>query len=97
MAITAILDLQLKPEAIAGAREELHRILSDTRKFDGCLGVDVLFDVNDPAHVILIESWESEEHDAAYRAWRAGPGTSNLGSMLAGPPISTNFRLAEGV
>lgn len=98
MAITAILDLQLKPESLDAAPGVLHATLTDTRAFPGCLGVTVLTDSADPAHVVLYETWESVERDRAYRAWRATPeGASDLGSIMAGPPKLTLFTVAEGV
>jgi heme oxygenase (mycobilin-producing) len=98
VAITAILDLQLKPESLDSAPEVLRKTLTDTRAFPGCLGVTVLVDSEDPAHVVLYESWESVERDRAYRAWRASPeGASDLGSIMAGPPKLTLFTVADGV
>jgi quinol monooxygenase YgiN len=98
MAITALLELRVKPETLdQGLHAELHAILSDTRAFEGCLGVDVLIDTADPTHFVVVESWESEEHDAAYRAWRAGDGQSNLGSFLAAPPVLTKFTSADDI
>ncbi len=98
MAITAILELQLKADSLETADEVIHATLTDTRAFPGCLGVTVLVDSGDPAHVVLYESWESIEHDRAYRAWRATPeGASDLGSILAAAPKLTLFTVAEGV
>ena len=63
----------------------------------GCLGVTVLIDSDDPAHVVIYETWESIERDRAYRAWRATPeGASDLGSILAARKL-TQFTVAEGV
>jgi len=63
----------------------LHAILSDTRAFEGCLGVDVLIDVADPTHIVAIEKWASE---SAMRPTgvAAGDGKTNLASFLASPP-----------
>ena len=98
MAITSILDLQLKPEALDTASEIIHETLQATRAFPGCYHVAVLVDSDDPAHVVLYETWESVEHDRAYRAWRATPkGASKLGSILAARPKLTLFTVAEGV
>jgi quinol monooxygenase YgiN len=98
VAITAILDLQLKPNSLESAQPVIHETLTATRAFPGCLGVTVLVDSADPAHVVLQESWESMEHDAAYRAWRATPeGASALGSIMAAPPRLNHFTVAEGV
>jgi quinol monooxygenase YgiN len=98
VAITAILELQLKADSLETADEVIHATLTDTRAFPGCLGVTVLVDSGDPAHVVLYETWESIEHDRAYRAWRATPeGASDLGSIVAAAPKLTLFTVAEGV
>jgi quinol monooxygenase YgiN len=99
MAITAFFELRVTPEALdQGVHAELHTILSDTRAFEGCLGVGVLVDAADPTHFVAVEEWASEEADAAYRAWRAGEGApSGLGAFLAGPPVLTKFTLAESI
>jgi quinol monooxygenase YgiN len=97
MPITAHLDLTLKAEALPTAPAVLRDILSDTRAFDGCLGVEVLVDSQNPAHVLVVEQWASLEHDAAYRAWRAGDGASGLGELLAAPPVLTHFETSFGL
>jgi heme oxygenase (mycobilin-producing) len=98
VAITAILDLQLKADSLETAPQVIHATLTATRAFPGCLGVTVLVDSDDPAHVVLHETWESIEHDRAYRAWRATPeGASELGSVLAAAPKVSLFTVAEGV
>jgi quinol monooxygenase YgiN len=98
VAITAILELQLRADSLETADEVIRATLTDTRAFPGCLGVTVLVDSGDPAHVVLYETWESIEHDRAYRAWRATPeGASDLGSIMAAAPKLTLFTVAEGV
>ena len=98
MAITSILELQLKPGSPDAAHKVIHETLTATRAFPGCLEVTVLVDEHDPSHVTLLETWESLERDDAYRAWRATPeGASGLGSVLAGAPKLTRYTLAEGV
>jgi quinol monooxygenase YgiN len=98
MPLTAILDLRLKPEAVADAPAVINETLKATRAFDGCVRVDVLIDVADPTHVVLFEIWDSPEADAAYRAFRATPeGKSNLGTLLAGPPTTSKFEVAADI
>jgi quinol monooxygenase YgiN len=98
MAITSVLDLQLKADSLETAHDVIHATLTATRAFPGCLGVTVLVDTDDPTHVVLHEMWESVEHDRAYRKWRTTPeGASELGSILAAAPKLTLFTVAEGV
>ncbi len=96
MTVTSLLELRIAPAAVDGAVDHINRVLEVTRAFDGCLGTDVIVDVTDPAHIVLVERWESLEHDDAYRAFRATPeGASDLGTILAGPPTLTRYRVAE--
>ena len=98
MAISAILELQLKADSLDTAHQLLHQTLTGTRARPGCLGVTVLIDDNDPAHVVLVETWESPEADQAYRAWRATPeGATELGSIVAGPPKMAKYTVADDV
>jgi quinol monooxygenase YgiN len=98
MAITSILDLQLKADSLDAAHQVLRETLVATRKFPGCLDVTVLVDNDDPAHVVLFEKWESVDHDRAYRAWRATPdGASDLRKVLAVAPKLTLFTTIEGI
>lgn len=92
MAITATLELHLRADRLDGAPEQIRAVLADTRAFDGCLGVEVLVDVADAAHVTIVERWESLGHDDAYRAWRATPaGASTLGELLDRPPVLVRY------
>jgi len=95
--ITAFLDIHVKTESLAEAPDVLRETLIVTRAFDGCLGVDVLVDTEDPTHFVLVEKWTSLEHDAAYRTFRAGPGKSSLGTILTGPPLLTKFEIATNI
>jgi quinol monooxygenase YgiN len=97
MSLTALLDLQLKPDSVTDGYRVIHETLADTRAFAGCVSVDVLVDTADPAHVMVIEVWESAAADAAYREWRAGPGVSGLGSVLAGKPTLTKYETSPSL
>jgi quinol monooxygenase YgiN len=98
MAISSILDLRIKPESLDTAPDVLRATLVATRKFPGCLGVTVLVDSADPAHVVLYETWDSIDSDRAYRAWRQTPeGASQLGTVLAGPPALVLYTVADDI
>jgi quinol monooxygenase YgiN len=98
VALTATLEVRLKADKLDTAFEVIHETLTATRAFPGCLGVTVLVDSADPAHVIAIETWESPEADNAYRKWRASAeGASDLGSILATAPGLTLYTVAEGI
>ena len=70
----------------------LRDTLPDTRARQGCEGVTVHRDVDEPDAIVLIERWATREDDTAYREWRAGEGaTPGLGALLAGPPTIRYF------
>ncbi|GAB3220933.1 antibiotic biosynthesis monooxygenase [Kineococcus gypseus] len=98
MSITSLLELRLKPEAVADAPAVLTETLEATRAFEGNLGVDVLRDTADETHLVLVERWASLEADDAYRAWRQTPeGASRLGELVAAPPVLTRLSLEGGI
>jgi len=86
--VAALLEFRFKPEVIDQVPDAISRTLDVTRKFDGCQRIDVLVDGEDPTRYLLVEVWESMEHDAAYRKFRATPdGASELGPKLAAAPV----------
>jgi quinol monooxygenase YgiN len=92
MAVTVLLEIKLKAEALAEARELMGRELQTTRAFDGNLATDVIVDEDDPAHWIIYERWDSVEQDEAYRSFRAGEGRiAALPALLAEPPVKTRY------
>lgn len=96
MTVVATLELTLRPDQVAAAPAVLDAVLAETRAFAGNLGVEVLTDLEDPTRVTAFERWESLEHDAAYRAWRAGDGARPaLGALLAAPPVLRHWSTAD--
>lgn len=96
MPVTVILELKLKPDAVAAAREVMGRALRDTRAFAGNLRTDVLVDEDDEAHWVIYELWETVGHDEAYRAFRAGEGRiTELPPLLAAPPVKTRYATTD--
>ncbi len=86
MKVISILECRFKPDCIDAGSEWLARALADTRTFDGCLGVDVIQDADDPSRLIAVEHWASLDHDRAYRAWRQGEGRIEEGGELFEAP-----------
>jgi quinol monooxygenase YgiN len=94
MTFYVAMDLYLTPETLDEARDVFREILVDTRAFDGCLGAVVYEDQAEATHWHVIEGWESEEHDAAYRAFRASPeGTTRLREFISRPPVTVKYTL----
>lgn len=89
MAITSVLDIRLRPDAPSDAEPRISSVLAATRARPGLLSVDVVRDLDDPRHLLVIEVWESLEADDAYRAWRATPeGASELRELAPGVTLT---------
>jgi quinol monooxygenase YgiN len=87
MSITAIFEIRLNPSTLSEAADVIANAVRDTRAFPGCRSVEVLQATDDAQRIIVLERWESAEHDAAYRQWRAGEGAiAKLPGLLAAPP-----------
>ncbi|NMM86570.1 antibiotic biosynthesis monooxygenase [Rhodococcus sp. SRB_17] len=90
MELVAILELSFKPDSLDAARTVMTRVLKETRAFSGCISVTTVVDSKSPTTWRFIETWESAEHDAEYRKFRAGEGAiTDLGPLLAGAPSLT--------
>ena len=80
-----MLDIHLSPDAPADAEARVTSVLAQTRARPGFVSADVVRDLTDPRHLVVIEMWESLEADDAYRAWRATPeGANELGELTGG-------------
>lgn len=88
MAITSVLEIHLRPDAPADAEARVSAVLSQTRGRPGCLSADVVRDLDDPRHLVVLEVWESLAADDAYRAWRATPEGANELRELAGGRVA---------
>jgi quinol monooxygenase YgiN len=97
MTIVSVVALRFDPARIDEALGAVHETLETTRAFEGCISVEVVQDVADPGHVMLVERWASLAADNAYRAFRAGGPPSALRGFTLGPPTATVSPLLDGV
>jgi len=87
MSVTVVLDLNAKPGSMDDMKKLFVEILPDTRKYDGCEGLEVRINSDDPDNMVLIERWQSRPHYEKYFAWRQETGLiDRLGPMLGAPP-----------
>jgi quinol monooxygenase YgiN len=87
MSVIVILELQSKPETLDELNSTLKNILPDTRAYDGCQSVQVNINQDDSCNLVLIEKWESRQHNEKYMGWRTETGAlAALGEMLSQPP-----------
>jgi MFS family permease/quinol monooxygenase YgiN len=84
----AIVELRVSPDSLDAAVAALNASLDATRAFDGNLGADVLQSADEPAQLLILERWETADHQKNYLAWRAGPGANDAaGQYITTPPV----------
>lgn len=95
MSVLVLLEVQVKPEAIADMKSYLAEILPETRVYDGCDGINVYTNTEDKGNFLAVEFWNTRIHYQKYSAWRTEKGDMDkIGTMTAGPP---NIRYYEKI
>ena len=96
MTVMALIEVRIKPEVIDEFKSAIKRLLPDTRSYDGCQGVDVYVNEDNPGNLVFVGYWDSPEHHKRYRAWRAESGIGEqLGAMFAAPPGVRYFQRVD--
>jgi quinol monooxygenase YgiN len=72
-------EIALKPEAV----DAFVAMLPDTASFPGCRSLRGVRHKDDPARLLLIERWDSEEDYAKYLAWRTERGDVDRVAAMA--------------
>lgn len=87
MAVNVILEVKAKPEKVDELKQVLKTILPDTREYQGCMGVKVLLNQDEPLNIVLLENWESRQDYESYLAWRSETGAlQKLAELLSQEP-----------
>lgn len=96
MTVTVVADLRLDPVNRPDFIKALAEMLPDTRSYEGCEGMEVVADVDDPGHIMLIERWAERSRHEAYLAWRAETGTlAEVVAMLTAEPTFTYLEAVD--
>jgi quinol monooxygenase YgiN len=96
MSALVLVEGPVKTEDIPKMKSYMAEILPGTRKYDGCQGVELYFNMDDQSSMILVEYWNSRAHHEKYVGWRTETGVmSKIGSMLSGPPRIRYFEKAD--
>ena len=67
-----------------------------TRAYDGCQGINLTLNVDDPKNYVMTEVWDSKEHYEQYLAFRTEDGTvDNITGMSEEGPVIRIFDIKE--
>ena len=67
-----------------------------TRAYDGCQGINLTLNVDDPKNYVMTEIWDSKEHFEQYLAFRTVDGTVDaITAMSEEGPVIRIFDINE--
>jgi quinol monooxygenase YgiN len=86
MAIHSIWESYFPPAAAAEGRSVTERIWADMTGFDGYLGHELLQDLDDPGHLLLVSRWSSQAHaDQALADYAENPNALKANCLVGRP------------
>jgi quinol monooxygenase YgiN len=92
MSITVVIELQVQPDKVEELKGTMKAIAPDARAYDGCQGVTVHQDQDNPNTLLLLETWASRPHHEKYLAWRTETGVlAGVVAVLTAPPSIRHF------
>ena len=87
MTCQVILEFKAKQDSIEGVRTFFREILADTRAYEGCVGLNVTQNQDDPAEFVLVQQWDKRANYEAYLKWRMESGAMDAFTvMIDGEP-----------
>ena len=97
MSVMVTLEIPVHKEKLEGFLDVLREALKETRVYEGCQNVETFVEM-DTGSVVLVELWETAEHQQAYLNWRIETGlTEALSDFLAGELKPRTFAIRDDV
>ena len=97
MSVMVTAEFKFKPEAADAMIEAMKAALPDTRAYDGCQSVKSYYEA-DTHSLLLVEMWDSAEHQQAYLGWRVETGLmDSIGASLADAPVFRTFDVRDDI
>ena len=92
MSILVTLAFKVKQENAGDLKNWLRGELHHTRGFDGCGGITIHSNQDDPTDIVFVENWDSRQHHEKYLSWRTERGDmEKLMGWVAGEPTMRYF------
>jgi heme-degrading monooxygenase HmoA len=97
MSVFSIWEMRFPPEHHGEGRELACAIWSDMRsRFAGYLDHEIVADLDDPGHVIVVSRWESREAADAAMAYASHPNARRAGELVSEPRRRTLGTRVDG-
>jgi len=87
MTCQVILEFKAKADEIENIRNYMREILPDTRSYDGCVGLNITQNMDEPTSFAVIEQWDTRQQYETYLQWRTDTGVlGKLAEKMDGEP-----------
>ena len=97
MSVMVTLEIPAHKEKLEGFLDLLREALKETRAYEGCQKVETFVEM-ETGNVVLVELWETAEHQQAYLNWRIETGlTEAFSDFLAGELKPRTFVIRDDV
>ena len=97
MSVMVTSEMPVHKEKLEGFLDVLREALKETRAYEGCQKVETFVEM-ETGNVVLVELWETAEHQQAYLNWRIETGlTEALSDFLAGELKPRTFVIRDDV
>ena len=97
MPIYAIWESRFPAPQAATGRAVTEAIWRDMPCFEGFLGHELLVDIDDPGHLLVVSQWASREHaDESLRLYAEHPNARTANNLVAEPRRRILATLEEG-
>ena len=97
MSVMVTLELPAKPDRVSEFLDVIREALIDTRAYEGCESVETFVEES-TGSVLLVELWETAEHQQTYMKWRMETGLMDaIGEFLSGAPVARTFSIKSDV
>ena len=95
MSVMVSVEFPVQTGKMVSFLEFIAKALPATRAFDGCLKVET-FAEDGGGSLILIQAWETLDHQKAYTKWRMDTGLmAALEPFVSGPPIVRSYQPSD--
>ena len=86
MAVYSIWESYFPPESTGRGREVTGRIWADMAGFEGYLGHELLADLDDPGHLLVVSRWDSSERaDRVLEDYAGHPNAAEVNRLVDRP------------
>ena len=92
MSITITFDVAAKAGEANALQALFAEVLPDTRKFEGCISLEIYSETDRPDTIFMVEEWTSRSAYEKYLDWRRERGDmEKLMNLVQDPPVIRFF------